>query len=103
MRLGDALFLLFDEHLFDSCLSSTHAQVIAYDKKHLLPDSRLGEARAPLDQLPRDTPAKLNLIDHKTVGNMAGDVEFTLSGCGAGGQGAGHDCESTLLATYASS
>ena len=73
------------------------AQVIAYNKKHLLPDSRLGEARAPLDQLPRGRQAKLNLIDHRTLGNLAGDVEFTLTGGGAGGEGAGNDCESFTL------
>lgn len=70
----------------------THtAQIIAYDKKKLVSDSRLGEARAPLNQLPRGRTARLNLVDHKTFGNIAGHVDFTLSGGGAGGEGAGND------------
>jgi hypothetical protein len=71
--------------------TSQELHIIAYNKKHLLPDSRLGEARARLDQLPRGRQARLNLIDHKTRGNMAGDVEFTLTGGGPGGEGAGND------------
>ena len=66
-------------------------QIIAYDKKKLVSDSRLGEARAPLNQLPRGRTARLNLVDHKTFGNIAGHVDFTLSGGGAGGEGAGND------------
>jgi hypothetical protein len=66
-------------------------QIIAYDKKKLVSDTRLGEARAPLNQLPRGRTARLNLVDHKTFGNIAGHVDFTLSGGGAGGEGAGND------------
>lgn len=69
-------------------------QIIAYDKKKLVSDTRLGEARAQLNQLPRGRTARLNLVDHKTFGNIAGHVDFTLSGGGAGGEGAGNDSAS---------
>ena len=59
----------------------------------MLPDSRLGEARARLSQLPRGRNARLNLIHMRTFGNIAGHVDFTLSGGGAGGEGAGNDSE----------
>lgn len=65
--------------------------IIAYDKKHLLPDSRLGDAVAPLNQLPRGRSARLNLLHRRTRGNIAGHVDFTLSGGGPGGEGAGND------------
>lgn len=53
-------------YLSECSLPLPCVQIIAYDKKHLLPDSRLGDAVALLSQLPRNRPARLNLLHERT-------------------------------------